>query len=126
MVLGGVLVATAATAGCSGGVHRSSTDAAVSSAIAQLSHAAAGLTATHGVEPQGSPTGKIRVVNLYSADGQPGGPIDLYDNFRPTTSDTPIISNLAYGQISDYVSPRAPGPGEPSNQIGRASCRERV
>lgn len=115
VVLGAVVVVSVATAGCGGGGSKSSTDAAASSIIARLSHAAASLTATHEVQPQGSPTGKIRVVNLYSANGQPGGPIDLYDNFRPTKSDTPIISNLAYGQVSDYVSPRAPGPGEPSN-----------
>jgi hypothetical protein len=54
------------------------------------------------------------VINLYSSDGQPGGAIDLFDVLRPTASDVPIIKDLAYGQVSPYVSPRAPGPNEPS------------
>jgi hypothetical protein len=109
-----VLAATAALAGCAAGGQASSSDAVASSIAARLSRDAARLTATAGAQPQGQPTGKIRVVNLVSADGQPGGPIDLFDVFHPTKSDVPIIKDLAYGQVSDYVSPRAGGPGNPS------------
>jgi hypothetical protein len=63
----------------------------------------------------GPPTGKIRVANLLEINGQPSGPVDLYDVRRPDSTDTPIIKHLAYGQISDYVSPRAGGAGSRSN-----------
>lgn len=109
-----VLAATTVLAGCGGGGGTSSSDsAAASSVLARLSSAAAGLTATTRSQPHGVPTGKIRVINLYSSDGRPGGPIDLFDVFHPTASDVPIIKNLAYGQASDYVSPRAAA-GNPS------------
>jgi hypothetical protein len=63
----------------------------------------------------GPPTGKIRIANLLEINGQPSGPVDLYDVHRPDSTDTPIIKHLAYGQISDYVSPRAGGAGSRSN-----------
>jgi hypothetical protein len=63
----------------------------------------------------GPPTGKIRVANLLEIHGQPSGPVDLYDVRRLDSTDTPIIKHLAYGQISDYVSPRAGGAGSRSN-----------
>lgn len=58
----------------------------------------------------GPPTGKIRVAHLLEMNGQPAGPVDLYDMRKPDSTDVPIIKGLAYGQISDYVSPRAEGP----------------
>ncbi|HMI56976.1 MAG TPA: hypothetical protein VK511_02915 [Gemmatimonadaceae bacterium] len=58
----------------------------------------------------GPPTGKIRVANLLEIDGKPSGPLDFYDARNPDSSDVPLIKHLAYGQISDYVSPRAEGP----------------
>jgi hypothetical protein len=63
----------------------------------------------------GPPTGKIRVANLLEIHGQPSGPVDLYDVRRLDSTDTPIIKHLAYGQISDYVSPRAGRAGSRSN-----------
>jgi hypothetical protein len=63
----------------------------------------------------GPPTGKIRVANLLEFHGQPSGPVDLYDVFRLDSTSTPIIKHLAYGQISEYVSPRAGGAGSRSN-----------
>jgi hypothetical protein len=65
----------------------------------------------------GPPTGKIRVANLAERDGKPIGPVDLYDVWRPDSTSTPILTNLAFGQISAYVSPHAPiaGPGQLSN-----------
>lgn len=55
----------------------------------------------------GPPTGKIRIANLAEINGKPIGPVDLYDVLRPDSTSVPIIKNLAYGQVSDYVSPRA-------------------
>lgn len=63
----------------------------------------------------GPPTGKIRIANLLELHGQPSGPVDLYDVQRPDSSSTPIIANLGYGQISEYVSPRSGDMGGRSN-----------
>jgi hypothetical protein len=112
--LGVLLVTGAALAGCGPGGSGASDSAAASSALARLSHAAAALTSPADTAPKGVPTGQIRVVNLYSENGQPGGPIDLYDVLHPTGKDTPIIQDLAYGQVSPYVSPRAGDRGFPS------------
>jgi hypothetical protein len=56
----------------------------------------------------GPPRGKIRVANLYEIDGHPFGPIDVYDTREPKGDHaTPLIKGLAFGRVSDYVSPRA-------------------
>jgi hypothetical protein len=72
---------------------------------------------TQAVHHYGPPTGKIRIANLVESNGHPIGPVDLYDEFRLDSTSVPIIKNLAYGQVSEYVSPRAPGtaPGSRSN-----------
>jgi len=60
------------------------------------------------VEPLGSPQSKIRVANFYlNANGTPRATLDFYDTEYPSKKDRPLISGLAYGQISSYVSPRA-------------------
>jgi hypothetical protein len=113
--LGVLLVAGAAASACGSGAGSSGDSAAESSVLARLSHAAAALTATGSTHrPTGTPTGTIRVVNLFADNGQAGGPMDLYDVFHPAAGDTPIIKDLAYGQVSQYVSPRAAGSGNPS------------
>jgi len=62
-------------------------------------------------DPQGPPVGRIRVVNLYLLpNGKPGPALDFYDTSRPDSSDKALISHLAYGQVSVYVSPRAGSP----------------
>jgi hypothetical protein len=58
----------------------------------------------------GPPTGRIRVANLLEIDGKPSGPLDFYDGHNPDSGDAPLIKHLEYGQISDYVSPRAESP----------------
>jgi hypothetical protein len=63
----------------------------------------------------GAPTGKIRVAHMFELQGQPAGPVDIYDVQRPDSTTQPLIKNLAYGQVSDYVSPRGGGPGARSN-----------
>jgi hypothetical protein len=62
--------------------------------------------ADHGYGP---PTGKIRVANLLEINGQPSGPVDLYEMRNPDSATAPLIKNLSFGQVSDYVSPRAGG-----------------
>jgi len=62
-------------------------------------------------EPTGPRVAKVRVANFYlNTNGTPGGTLDFYDAQYPAKSDKPLISGLAYGQISGYVSPRAAGP----------------
>ena len=62
-------------------------------------------------KPTGPHIAKVRVANFYlNPNGTPSATLDLYDTSRPTKSDKPLISGLAYGQISGYVSPRAEGP----------------
>ncbi len=68
-------------------------------------------------EPQGPPTGKIRLANFYAPNGQPGPALDIYDLSRPGPADKPLIANLAYGQVSAYVSPRAAGNGSTYNNL---------
>jgi hypothetical protein len=65
----------------------------------------------------GPPTGRIRVANMLELAGQPSVAVDLYDVRQPDSSAVPVIKNLAYGQVSDYVSPRAADAyaGSPSN-----------
>ena len=65
----------------------------------------------------GPPTGKVRVANLAELGSQPLGPLDLYEVMRPDSTSKPIITNLAFGAVSAYVTPRAPSnyPGVPSN-----------
>jgi hypothetical protein len=46
----------------------------------------------------GPPTGKIWIANLLEINGQPSGPVDLYDVHRPESTDTPIITHLAYAR----------------------------
>ena len=63
------------------------------------------------LEPTGPREAKIRVANFYlNANGTPGAALDFYDTGHPSNNDKPLISGLAYGQISRYVSPREEGP----------------
>lgn len=62
----------------------------------------------------GAPTGQIRIANLIDMNGKPAGPVDLYETARPDSTDQPIIKNLAYGELSPYVSPRAGVSGDHS------------
>jgi hypothetical protein len=54
----------------------------------------------------GPPKGKIRVANLLELGDKPSVALDLYDMPRPDSAAVPLIKNLAFGQVSDYVSPR--------------------
>ena len=68
-----------------------------------------------GFEPTGPPTGKIRIANFFAPNGKPGPALDFYDTSRPGANDPTLISNLAYGQVSEYVTPRAPAGDKYSN-----------
>ncbi len=58
--------------------------------------------------PAVPPPAKIRVANFFLVGGSTPGPaLDFYDTQQPGNSDKPLISNLAWGKISAYVSPRA-------------------
>jgi hypothetical protein len=89
------------------------TDSITNQVMARLQHAGQ----QQSVHKYGSPTGKIRVANVLEVNGQPSGPVDLYEFRNPDSAATPLVKNLAFGQISDYVSPRAPDsyPNSPSN-----------
>lgn len=54
------------------------------------------------------PVGKVRILNAIFVNGQPGPAIDVYDvdKFRIKPSDQPLIKNLKFGEMSDYVSPK--------------------
>jgi hypothetical protein len=111
------LAAVGALAACSHTDTSSDTTAQTDSAnrvLATLQHAGQHLGSGHQYGP---PTGKIRVANVLELSGQPSGPVDLYDTRTPDSTATPLIKNLAFGQISDYVSPRAADnyPNSPSN-----------
>lgn len=69
--------------------------------------------------PNGSPIGKIRILNALTVNGQPGPAIDLYDgDTRHIDANyQPIIKNLQYGKVSDYVSPKGWGPGATTSNL---------
>src|SRR6476661_3368463 len=112
-----LLLAALALAACSSRDTRTSIQTSVDSLTASRLHVTdtANPFRSSGQRTFGPPTGKIRVANLLEIHGQPSGPVDLYDVRRLDSTDTPIIKHLAYGQISDYVSPRAGGAGSRSN-----------
>jgi hypothetical protein len=63
---------------------------------------------TQASVPAVPPAAKIRVANFFLVGrSKPGPALDFYDTQQPGKSDKPLISNLAYGRISAYVSPRA-------------------
>jgi hypothetical protein len=55
---------------------------------------------------------RIRVVNTFLPSGTTGPTVDIYDNSPTalTSSSKPIISGLAYGTVSAYVTPHYAGP----------------
>jgi hypothetical protein len=114
-----LLAAVAALAACSSRDSRTAMQANLDSLTAasrpHVTDTANPFRSTTTARSLGPPTGKIRVANLLEIHGQPSGPVDLYDVRRLDSTDTPIIKHLAYGQISDYVSPRAGGAGSRSN-----------
>jgi hypothetical protein len=114
-----LLAASAALAACSSRDSRTAMQANFDSLTAasrpHVTDTANPFRRTSTAHTYGPPTGKIRVANLLEIHGQPSGPVDLYDVRRLDSTDTPIIKHLAYGQISDYVSPRSGGAGSRSN-----------
>lgn len=111
-----LLAAITALAACSSRDSRTSIQANVDSLTASRLHVTDTANPFRSTgRTYGPPTGKIRIANLLEIDGQPSGPVDLYDVNRPDSTSTPIIKHLAFGQISDYVSPRAGSAGSRSN-----------
>ncbi len=60
---------------------------------------------TEGRMARGKAIGKIRVINTIAVNGAPGPAMDVYDISRPDSSTKPLITNLQYGQVSEYVTP---------------------
>lgn len=54
----------------------------------------------------GQKVGKLRVVNVFLRDGKGYGPVDLYDVSNPGPDTKPLIKDLGYGEVSDYVQPK--------------------
>jgi hypothetical protein len=79
--------------------------------FAPFGGAGSGSAAPIAHEPAGQPTGKIRLANFFAPNGQPGPALDFYDTNQPAPTDKPLVANLGYGQLSDYVSPRNEGYG---------------
>lgn len=102
--------ASAALLACGGGGAEHEQGAAVDSLATSLNKLADTTTTFKKVGHQyGPPTGKIRIANLLEIDGHPSGPLDFYEMRKPDSAAVPIIKGLKYGEISDYVSPRAEG-----------------
>jgi len=117
----GVVACTGALAlaacGGGGGGSKSSGNPAASLSLPSFS-IPSGSTAgnSNPDEPKGPPTGKIRIANFFAPGGQPGPALDFYDMSHPSATDKPLIANLAYGDVSDYITPRSPDTGDfPSN-----------
>ncbi len=118
-VLATMVVGALAVAACSAGGSTPSSAASSAGASIDLGNfgspqASSGVQGGGANEPKGGPTGKIRIANFYAPNGQPGGAFDFYDTSKPAASDKPLIANLAYGQVSDYVTPRAADAGSGS------------
>jgi len=111
-----LFAATIALAACSSRDSRTNIQASVDSLTASRLHVTDTANPFRSTaRTYGPPTGKIRIANLLEINGQPSGPVDLYDVNRPDSTKTPIIKHLAFGQISDYVSPRSGSAGSRSN-----------
>jgi len=111
----------ALVAGCSSSesnAARKATADSIASALSKLQDTLHPFAQSAASQPtSGPPTGKIRVVNLIYLGDKPAGALDLYDVNRPDSTAKPIITNLAFGEVSAYVTPRSPSsyPGVPSN-----------
>jgi hypothetical protein len=57
---------------------------------------------------------RVRVVNTFLPSGTTGPTLDIYDNTTNalTSSSKPIIAGLAYGAVSDYVTPHYESPND--------------
>jgi hypothetical protein len=106
-----------ALAACGGGGgSKSSGNLAASRALPSFSIPTGSTTSnSNPYEPKGQPTGKIRIVNLFAPNGKPGPALDFYDMSHPAASDNPLIANLAYGDVSQYIAPRAADAGSTSS-----------
>ena len=110
--LGWLVALVTALTGCSGGHAKNQQQAmadSIASTVGSFADTTTGPLTTR--QRYGAPTGKIRVVNALDMGGKPFGPVDLYDVRTPDSAEVPLVSHLAYGAVSAYVSPRAPNPG---------------
>lgn len=104
---GALLVGGVGLAACGGG--SSGSDSASSGGGGgDATSSAPSYTMPDVTQPEGKPTGTIRLVNVFLRDGKGFGPLDVYDTANPTEDTKPLISDLGYGEVSDYVRPRSP------------------
>jgi hypothetical protein len=81
--------------------------AALSSALNELTGSAPAAAVPTG---KTSPM-KMRVVNLYAPNKSAGPAIDVYDVQLTGQKATPLVTNIAYGAVSDYFSPHVDSNG---------------
>ena len=108
LALCGALAVLASAASCSdknANKFSKSTGDSITAALSKLGDTSA-MPRSSG-HKYGPPTGKIRIANLLEIDGHPSGPLDFYDVRKPDSTTEPLIKGLKYGEISQYVSPRA-------------------
>jgi hypothetical protein len=108
------LAACGGSSNKSGAGDSSSTSAGGAGATTPVDPSAA--TTTGGAQP-GPAIGKIRIANLITVNGKPGPALDAYDSNKPASTDTALVKNLQYGQVSDYVTPHGEGAGAPTSNL---------
>ncbi len=106
-----------ALAACGGSSKKSSNPLGPSANGPTTTPSALGSATTGGQAAQGKAIGKIRVANLLFVNGAPGPAMDLYDTLNPGPNTAPIIKDLQYGQVSDYVTPHGPTPYDTTSQL---------
>lgn len=114
------LAASVAVAACGGRSQDSGAAAArdkIKAAAGQAEGTGPSPVATSGRMARGNAFGKIRVVNTIAVNGAPGPAIDVYDISHPDSTTKPLISNLQYGQASDYVTPHGWTPGDTRSNL---------
>jgi hypothetical protein len=110
----GVAVALTLMAGCKSTTTTSSSNPPPASVPTTAPAASAGSGAPSGApsaaagagsDPGAGPlsSAHMRVANFITMNGQPGPAIDIYDVNLQGQAATPILTNVAYGSVSNYV-----------------------
>jgi len=101
------LTATVLLAGC----HSSAKTASPANAAKTLPTSASGSAVPPsgggGTDPGAGTVSSahLRIGNFYTSNGQPGPGLDIYDVPLQGSAATPILTNVAYGTVSNYVQP---------------------
>lgn len=113
------LACVAALAGCGGsrGSNTSGKLDKVGTAGAQPGSSSRVPAGTAGRMARGEAIGKVRVINAITVAGAPGPAMDVYDISRPESTTKPVITNLQYGHVSEYVTPHGWAPGDTRSNL---------